>query len=1148
MNQQPNSRRVGYASAIQQGQRAQNQRQQQAAQQQQAAAQQQRATRPPMAQHNRMQMGGRGMNPVQPHQNMHGQQMRGHPGPMRGRGPMQRMGRNPNQRPPQPQWSLENVRGPGEEFAKVRRAISGDTLDIQKRNAPDTEEVSLAGVRAPMISFSKNRATEEAFAWEAREFLRKTLINKIVRVRVVKNEVSAGNQQGRKRTYVHIFFPLDSRITKDTVWKDATVHMLENGWVQTSRAKSSPISQELKDEYNKLQAQASDKKLGTWLKPTGNMSSSDFLNAHIRSVDWSENNKTLFDKYGGKKAVRIRAIVDQVRDGTTVRAELLLENLRSTMVWINMTGVVAERYPKPLAVLLKENENRDKKLSVEEVKKSVKQASPICLDAKRCTRDRLLGMDVEVVLDYCNDRGELWGSIFMPGSDGRKDIAAYLINHGLAKCVEWTARLVKGKQAYYMNCQEQAIKRKVGMWKNTVASPQRKVDKQSWRVSKVDSGDKITITRKNNQLNKKETKQVFLASVRSPKMGRFNEKDPKRMMEEYAFEAKEYLRTKLIGKDINVKVEYTKNLKRGDAEVPVEFVTVTHGKININLDLVSQGWAECTRFSKKDTTDQPDYYVELQREQEKAREKNLGKWAKETYKKLKIRDLSTNRQTMQNERAGRYDASFTMGIKKFLQTSLRLDDPDKPNFRPRCSRQVGIVEHVMTGSRLKVRLHKMSDESHQTIVSLNLSGLKADNPTRTGEKRPDSYTPWGDEALEYTNSKYLQREVRVYLETVDRNCRNFIGQISSMSSKELLGEQLLRQGYCTLMKYSAKNSCFKEKLEAAVLVGKQSQKGRWFDWTEEKEKAEEMERQQTFQNQRNQRIEEAEDEKQKEEEEPTKEPVVVEFQIRHVSNGAEFCALDTSRPDVKKHERAISEYMKSVEPKQNFLAPEEKSRNKIVAGMFNGEYFRCKLIKRIEWEDSSAKPRIPLKGGPVWKVEFIDWGNECHLPDRAECLCKINDPISYLDQNGMRRKLNITDLKEVPPLVSNYKLAGLSAPPVHLHHAYENAGKFLGSYCYKKVGAEHSPQSRVARGKKLNEVVLYSDVEKSRNINEEMVSKGFARVDKRSGVFLKNKELLKRFEKLEEPAFKRRAVGTMWQYGDPGSDDEDEEKPRGRRR
>merc|ERR550532_2851854 len=89
--------------------------------------------------------------------------------------------------PQQPVWDPKDLLQPGESFGKVRKVISGSTVLVEmigqaQTSATDREfkKIAIMDIIAPTVSRNESDVSEQLFAWESREFLRKNLIENIV--------------------------------------------------------------------------------------------------------------------------------------------------------------------------------------------------------------------------------------------------------------------------------------------------------------------------------------------------------------------------------------------------------------------------------------------------------------------------------------------------------------------------------------------------------------------------------------------------------------------------------------------------------------------------------------------------------------------------------------------------------------------------------------------------------------------------------------------------------------------------------------------------------------------------------------------------------------------------------------------------------
>lgn len=129
---------------------------------------------------------------------------------------------------------------------------------------------------------------------------------------------------------------------------------------------------------------------------------------HVRDVKWQVSDaKALVEKYHQKP---VKAVIEQVRDGSTVRA-FLLPNFE--YVTINLSGI---KTPSP--------------------RTPSSNAEPFGEEAKFFVEQRILQRDVEVVLESVSNNQNFLGSVLHP----KGNIAVFLLREGYAK-TSWSVTL-----------------------------------------------------------------------------------------------------------------------------------------------------------------------------------------------------------------------------------------------------------------------------------------------------------------------------------------------------------------------------------------------------------------------------------------------------------------------------------------------------------------------------------------------------------------------------------------------------------------------------------------------------------------------------------------------------------------------------------
>ncbi|KAL7979763.1 hypothetical protein Chor_008101 [Crotalus horridus] len=188
------------------------------------------------------------------------------------------------------------------------------------------------------------------------------------------------------------------------------------------------------------------------------------------------------------------------------------------------------------------------------------------------------------------------------------------------------------------------------------------------------------------KLNSGDYKTIHLSSIRPPRLEGEGPQDKNRKIRPlydipYMFEAREFLRKKLIGKKVNVTVDYIRPASGATDTVPAfserTCATVTIGGINIAEALVSKGLATVIRY-RQDDDQRSSHYDELLAAEARAVKNGKGLHSKKEVPIHRVADISGD----------------TQKAKQFLP------------FLQRAGRSEAVVEYVFSGSRLKLYLPK----------------------------------------------------------------------------------------------------------------------------------------------------------------------------------------------------------------------------------------------------------------------------------------------------------------------------------------------------------------------------------------------------------------------------------------------------------
>ncbi|KAG9152435.1 hypothetical protein Leryth_015833 [Lithospermum erythrorhizon] len=192
---------------------------------------------------------------------------------------------------------------------KVKAVTSGDCLVIMgstKAEIPPEKTITLSSLVSPRLA--RRNGIDEPFAWESKEFLRKLCIGKEVTFKVDYTVASIGREFG-------------SVFLGD---KNVALLVVAAGWAKVREqgqkgGEASPYIVELQ----KLEEQAKQQGLGRWSKEPG------ASEASIRNLPPSAigdpSNLDAMSLLAANKGKPMEALVEQVRDGSTLRVYLLPE-------------------------------------------------------------------------------------------------------------------------------------------------------------------------------------------------------------------------------------------------------------------------------------------------------------------------------------------------------------------------------------------------------------------------------------------------------------------------------------------------------------------------------------------------------------------------------------------------------------------------------------------------------------------------------------------------------------------------------------------------------------------------------------------------------------------------------------------------------
>ncbi|KAM3268886.1 ribonuclease TUDOR 1 [Capsicum chacoense] len=664
---------------------------------------------------------------------------------------------------------------------RVKAVPSGDSLVIMgssKAEIPPEKSITLASLMAPRLA--RRGGVDEPFAWQSRDFLRKLCIGKEVTFKVEYTVPSIGREYG-------------------TVFlgdKNVSMLVVSAGWAkvreQGQQKDANPYLKPLQD----AEEQAKQQGLGRWSRTPG-ASEASIRNLPPSAIGDGGN----FDAMGlleQSKGKLIEAFVEQVRDGSTLRVYLLPDfqfiqvfvagtqaptmGRRATPEAIINTSVTSDEPNGESTIEPRATQTSAQRLASSAASVTEVAPDPYGREAKHFTETRVLNRDVRIVLEGVDKYSNLIGSVYYPDGESAKDLGLELIENGYAKYVDWSANMLEVEAKKKLKCAElEAKKTRLRIWTNYVApaTNSKAIHDQNFtgKVVEVVSGDCLVIADDSLPFGDPSAeRRVNLSSIRAPKMGN-PRKDEKPAP--YAREAKEFLRNRLIGKQVNVSMEYSRKVSMADGPAAptigadsrvMDFGTVFLASkdgddatptpsaagnqlpgVNVAELLVARGFATVVRH--RDFEERSNYYDALLTAESRGTSGKRGIHSPKEPPVMHVTDLLTA------------SSKKARDFLPFLQRNRRMS---------------AVVEYVLSGHRFKLFIPKET-----CSIAFSISGVRC----------PGRGEPYSEEAIALMRRKIMQRDVEIEVETVDRT-GTFIGTI--WESRSNVAVTLLEAGLARL--------------------------------------------------------------------------------------------------------------------------------------------------------------------------------------------------------------------------------------------------------------------------------------------------------------------------------------------------------------
>jgi staphylococcal nuclease domain-containing protein 1 len=682
-------------------------------------------------------------------------------------------------------------------FGIVQSVTSGDSIILMggavHGSMLSTKNITLSGVLSPKIGRGRE-GTDAEWAFQSKEFLRRTIIGKRVRF-FINHTQNAG--QRNERNYADI--QMDTR-------HDLAEYLLRAGWVSVKLPPGdNPRIHPEKKKLLDLQEAAKAAKRGMWVGTP----------CPMRDVNHTPDASTLLSSAKGRA---LHGIVDYVREGHVFRIELTNQEMAHSMITLFLAGVQCPRLPR--------SDSKDHPEAFAE-------------EAKFYSQARLLNRDVLVRLLAIDKMGNFFGTLEFAHN---RNISVNLLENGLAKVIKWSAGLT-GNAQKLVESQKLAQNRCANIWADHDDSKQadEALPEYQATVVLVHSGDAMTVEATSGT---RERKKILLSSIHAPKMGYKNMPG-----EALAMDAREFVRNKLIGKRVLVQTDYFRNRM---PSCTVSYVTGNSRvpDTDLAIGLVSRGFAKVVNHSVTDPRSRN--YTQLMLAEEEATRTNKGIMnTRNPPQAQSIVDL-TIRENRGDGKGGRssnnsrprvqgecYDfkkgncsrSNCRFSHEAPADGKAKVAEATAPESNGKstaslCRQRLpmlqgspknGVLEHAYTGARYKLFL-----PSEHCFISLNLAGVRS----------PEFKADAGDNQLanqvtKYVRSRLLQRTVRVQIDGLDSR-DNFIGSLFFQRTNFAL--HLVEKGLASVNEYSANKTDHKKALMKAEADAKEAKLGMWENW------------------------------------------------------------------------------------------------------------------------------------------------------------------------------------------------------------------------------------------------------------------------------------------------------------------------------
>ncbi|BGP16324.1 hypothetical protein JCM10213_009173 [Rhodosporidiobolus nylandii] len=650
--------------------------------------------------------------------------------------------------------------------AIVKSVLSADTLVlrgkvVQPNALPREKLLHLADLYAPRLG-TRDR-DDEPWAFESRDYLRSLVVGKEVSFSVSYTVPSVSPPLEFGIVYV---------LNPDGTETDVAAELVRAGWAkvrdsnkrdQAGDDEDSAATASRRAFLRDLEEEAKIMARGLW--------STDKPPARTMEYMMPSDPVAWLAEYKGKP---IDAIVEGVTNGSQIRARLLISPEHHQMINLGIAGIRAPRSGN---------------LSGREEA----QGEEFGDEARFFVESRLLQRLIKITVLSLPTPTPAPGSAPANGAQQVNlflgtaqhpagNIAALLLSMGLARIVDWHAGFLASSPYPQMMSElrkgeADARANRRGLFKDA-APPASTQQLKGWTaiVTRVWGADMLSVVKEGEQTERR----IQLSSVRQPRPT-----DAK--LAGLQMEGKEMLRKKLIGKPVNVVIDYIKPAEGEYEERECATVRLPNG-INVAEHLAERGLLGVLRHRANDDNRSSDY-DRLMGAEARAVADGKGIHSGKDFAAPRVVDASESAQ-----KAATFLGSFK-----------------------RQGRIPAVVDFVASGSRFKIFLPKQD-----TKLTFVLSSIRAPRTARNPNERSD---PCGPEAAVFSSRRLLQRDVEVQVEATDKS-GGFIGRL--FLNGQDVAAMLVREGLAKVDDY-----CQSKELWSLQEAAQQAKKNLWVNYSAE---------------------------------------------------------------------------------------------------------------------------------------------------------------------------------------------------------------------------------------------------------------------------------------------------------------------------